>query len=446
MVQERATSARSARSGTGKMSKNGNLPFQNAPRLYTMSQKPTGPRWTMTGRYSSEKPSTNPGPGAYSPDKLQYNPKFSMLPRRDLADLHSKDSPGPGAYNADGKLRKQIPVSLGARNFLKDDFRETPGPGAYTPVDPTHVTPKYSLRGRPSDSKRDYTPGPLDYSPRKPNLTRSTSLHPKLRYAQDSAASNPGPGAYNLGKERVSDKMTPKQFTIRGRVEYNPASAVTPGPGAYNPDNRKQRGFSFTPRRGDLDLLHGGLTPGPGHYTPKRPTTTSFSIRGRVDYNPQSLATPGPAAYNPKDSFYSVKQGIPAFSMSGRTKLPEGNGVKNAPGPGHYDPSIDFYSTKMSSPRHSLHAKITPPSAQGQTPGPNQYNVTRPNTAPAPTLKGRVAMGKEFVTPHATAYDPKLPGKGPAFTLRGRVKYEPKSLETPGPGHYATAFTFFEVQ
>eukprot|EP00285_Hemiselmis_virescens_P015244 CAMPEP_0173385460 /NCGR_PEP_ID=MMETSP1356-20130122/8064_1 /TAXON_ID=77927 ORGANISM="Hemiselmis virescens, Strain PCC157" /NCGR_SAMPLE_ID=MMETSP1356 /ASSEMBLY_ACC=CAM_ASM_000847 /LENGTH=426 /DNA_ID=CAMNT_0014341269 /DNA_START=238 /DNA_END=1515 /DNA_ORIENTATION=- len=426
MGQSRAGSAKSARGATAKF----NLPFQNAPRLYTLSQKPTGPRWSMPGRSPGDKPSTNPGPGAYSPEKGQYNPKFSMLPRRDLADLHSKDMPGPGAYNADGKLRKQIPVSLGARNFPKDDFRETPGPGAYTPVDPTHVAPKYSLLGRPNDRAGDYTPGPLDYSPRQIHTSRATSLHPKLAHHPNSAASNPGPGSYSLGKERVSDKMNPVSFSIRGRVDYNPASGVTPGPGTYNPDNRKQRGFSMTPRRADLD--HGGMTPGPGAYSPKRPTTTAYSIRGKIEYDPQSLQTPGPAAYNPKDTFYSVKQGIPAFTMTGRAKLPEG-GVKNAPGPGHYDPSINFYSTKASSPRHTMHGKLNYPSASTNTPGAGQYNVIRPNTAPAPTLKSRVPMGKEFVTPHATAYDPKMTGrKGPSFTLRGRVSYQPKSLETPG--------------
>lgn len=110
----------------------------SAARRYTLSQKPTGPRWTMTGRMPDPAEKTrgfNPGPGAYTPNKHTYNPKFSMLPRRDEMKSQ-KDSPGPGAYNPDGKLRKQIPVSLGARNFLKDDFRETPGPGELSRMPP----------------------------------------------------------------------------------------------------------------------------------------------------------------------------------------------------------------------------------------------------------------------------------------------------------------------
>lgn len=311
-------------------------------------------------------------------------------------------------------------------------------------MDPTFVSPRYSMKGRPKDSHRDHTPGPLDYSPEKPRTSRASALHPKLKYFPDSAQSNPGPGAYQLGKERVSDKVTPPTFSIRGRLAYSPTSLQTPGPGAYQLEGNSKRGFTMTPRREDKD--HRGMMPGPGAYTPQRPKTTAFSIRGRMDYNPASLTTPGPAAYDPKVDFYSVKKGIPSFSMVSRTKLQEGTGVKNGPGPGHYNPSIEFYSTKVSSPRMSMHGRLNPPNSGMNNPGPNQYNPQRPSSAPAPTLKGRVQMGSVFVTPHATAYDPKLPGKSPSFSIRGRVDYKPKSLETPGPGHYNAAFTFFETK
>lgn len=71
---------------------------------------------------------------------------------------------------------------MSPRNFLKDDFRETPGPGAYTPVNPTHVTPKFSLKGRPKDRKdSDHTPGPQDYNPEKQRNTKGTTLYGKLK-------------------------------------------------------------------------------------------------------------------------------------------------------------------------------------------------------------------------------------------------------------------------
>jgi len=184
------------------------------------------------------------------------------------------------------------------------------------------------------------------------------------------------------------------------------------------------------------------MTPGPGAYSPQRPKTSAFSLRPRVTYDPKSLATPGPAAYDPKVDFYSTKRTIPSFSMVSRTKLLEGNGVKNAPGPGAYNPSLDFYSTKITSPRFSMRGRNEPPAANMNTPGPNQYSPQRPSTAPAPTLKGRVQMGSVFVTPHATAYDPKIPSKSPSFSIRGRFTYKPKSLQTPGPGHYGAAFSF----
>jgi len=83
-----------------------------------------------------------------------------------------------------------------------------------------------------------------------------SSIHVKLandprffRYFPDSSEANPGPGAYNVGRERVSNEKTVPAFSLRGRVEYNPPSLSTPGPGAYQIDGANRKGFTMVPRR-----------------------------------------------------------------------------------------------------------------------------------------------------------------------------------------------------
>jgi hypothetical protein len=51
------------------------------------------------------------------------------------------------------------------------------------------------------------------------------------------------------------------------------------------------------------------VTPSPAHYDPGPLTNTikarppAFSLGPRIEYNPDSLQTPGPAAYDPAYSF-----------------------------------------------------------------------------------------------------------------------------------------------
>jgi hypothetical protein len=64
--------------------------------------------------------------------------------------------------------------------------------GAYTPVNPNIVSPRYTMPGRPGTSSSNTTPGPLDYMPEKPRITRATYLHPRTKTAPESYVYNPG--------------------------------------------------------------------------------------------------------------------------------------------------------------------------------------------------------------------------------------------------------------
>lgn len=156
--------------------------------------------------------------------------------------------------------------------------------GAYTPNNPMHVSPRFSLGSRHELRTGDNTPGPLEYNPEKPRASRATSLHPRLKSAEDPRTKVPGPGAYSVGWEKVSSKPTSPAWSLRPRLDYNPSSVQGPGPGAYDGQRPfRSLSFSMMPRRSDNAGL--STTPGPGAYTPLRPKSggAGFGIGDRFN-------------------------------------------------------------------------------------------------------------------------------------------------------------------
>jgi hypothetical protein len=80
---------------------------EGAP-TYIERKTTLSPRSHRIGLRIPERPDTNPGPGAYSPD-FSETPKLAPISRsreREWYNDFTKDIPGPGAYN----LRKRISV------------------------------------------------------------------------------------------------------------------------------------------------------------------------------------------------------------------------------------------------------------------------------------------------------------------------------------------------
>ena len=231
----------------------------------------------------------------------------------------------------------------------------------------------------------DDFPGPSQYSPEKPKTTRATLLHGRVKNQPNTAFFNPGPGTYGV----ISDNnIRPKApaYSLGPRTTYSPYSAKdSPGPGAYDNHltftNAKPQSprFSITPRR---QFSATGFTPGPGAYTPAlagSATSPKIGI-GIGDRFPSKLKgpLPGPGAYDPNISKSSLREGIPAFSLTAR-HVDKSNGAA-FPGPGAYSPQSD--AVKPSSPRHSLHSRFT---------------VVTGNAARAavPHLRGRYDLARE---------------------------------------------------
>ena len=240
-------------------------------------------------------------------------------------------------------------------------FSYSTGAGAYKPENPNFVSPRWTLASKLECGNSDNFPGPSQYSPEKPKTTRATLLHARVKDQHNSAFYNPGPGAYGV---RADNNIRPKApaYSLGPRTTYSPFSAKeSPGPGAYDNhmtfNNAKPQSprFSITPRR---QISINSFTPGPGAYTPAlagSPAAPKSGI-GIGDRFPSKLKgpLPGPGQYDPKIDYSSLKEGIPAYSLTARRTDKSNNAA--FPGPGTYSPQCD--AVKPSSPRHTLHSRF----------------------------------------------------------------------------------------
>ncbi|XP_005802295.1 outer dense fiber protein 3-like [Xiphophorus maculatus] len=194
--------------------------------------------------------------------------------------------------------------------------------------------PAYSISARPKVTNTDCSPGPKYMIP--PNLTR---------FGKD------GTPAYSIHGR-------PKPF----------AMFRTPGPAQYYPENAKKSLFRSAPSF-TLSARHKDIaktqTPGPASYKLPgiigtkeitSPSSPSFTLMGRTQkgsFFEDLRKTPGPAAYNPADPYYSRLK-PPQCTMKGRNFLPDRNA--QTPGPGAYYPEkTNFIKPKAPSVTFGIH-------------------------------------------------------------------------------------------
>lgn len=123
-------------------------------------------------------------------------------------------------------------------------------------------------RSQIGGSKRNYTPGPGNYSI---NVSATRAEQPKytikggkLRGYSHQMSSEPGPGQYNV---RPMEKEGHMRIGSEKRSDLaGPNSGKIPGPGNYNVDKYNlshSYGFGKAERK-TLDSKKAGATPGPG--------------------------------------------------------------------------------------------------------------------------------------------------------------------------------------
>merc|ERR1719498_2247308 len=124
-----------------------------------------------------------------------------------------------------------------------------PGPGEYSPVDSVIRAPARCLFGmarRFARSQYDDAPGPCEYTPRNPNITRERkTIGEKLRVMlPEACAVTPGPGAYETlmtsarGGKAVSFSGAPSRQNAQRGANIGQDS---PGPATYQQQRRGEQ-------------------------------------------------------------------------------------------------------------------------------------------------------------------------------------------------------------
>uniref|UniRef100_A0A8C9R587 CIMAP1 family member D n=1 Tax=Scleropages formosus TaxID=113540 RepID=A0A8C9R587_SCLFO len=207
-----------------------------------------------------------------------------------------------------------------------------------------------------------------------------------------------------------------------------------PGPGHYAlPPTIGFIGHDFTKSTSPAYSFHGRMSdkmysvdssPGPRYHIDAKITrfgkdgTPAYSILGRTKicgttlYNKYS--TPGPGAYSPESThFLNTHQRPPTYTMGSRTRY---RAVDNVPAPNKYTlPSLmgSQVPTKPASASYTIsgHYKTGGPSEDlSKTPGPGRYNSTDPSV---------------YLT------------RQPAFSMLGRHKFRRDMSRKPGPGSHS---------
>jgi hypothetical protein len=361
-----------------------------------------------------------------------------------------RGSPGPSEYSIRSRMGDA------PKWTMKGRYAETerPNTAPYRDIGTTVGSgPKIALSSRHRELPGLDTPGP-SYVPRRLGEdAQKNSLHARVSHARDLRLDNPGPGTYDYSPRFATDSQ---KYTLKSRVGI-PAESVSPGPAAYSPDYRKTKAAAPSA------TLHirpeqrqGEATPGPSDYSISRDMTGQ---RSTMHIRPRGVSVdnvPGPGAYTPTSA---NKRRNPSYTLKSRQETTEhpntapyrdigstvGEGPKialssrhrelsgmNTPGPGYVPPSLGSDGQK-----NSLHVRVSgsrDPRADNPGPGAYDYSPRFATDSQKYTLKSRVGIPAESVSPGPAAYSPdyrKTKTAAPSATLHIRPAAR-RLDETPG--------------
>ncbi|KDR23803.1 outer dense fiber protein 3-like isoform X1 [Zootermopsis nevadensis] len=167
------------------------------------------------------------------------------------------------------------------------------------------------------------------------------------RHGNKNDSPGPGPGQYNVTGLSAKGKDNPLAATLHSRPKEVRAD-LTPAPGDYN-----------------LEKSEGIMHDTSPKYT--------FGLKTQVEKPSQ---TPAPNVYNIPTVLGHTKEGnkkqAPAFTISGRQKVPLDDRVLT-PGPGSYNNAkADNYKAKA--PAYSISSRYQMPSDSTMKPGPGAHS------------------------------------------------------------------------
>lgn len=229
--------------------KDGPGPGDYSPELINSG----APSYTIGKRLSPSKPNGFPAPGHYdTPPKSVQAPLLRGKPK----DLPISDFPGPGEYSPSRVQSSQAYSQSRSNRF--QDINISPGPGEYSP-ELRRSGPQYTMGIKTSSGSFGDSPGPAAYDPALIPSKSSVTLRGKP--TDPTPAQIPGPGSYNL-----EFKSGNKGFSQgkSGREDFTKSFKYNPGPGSYDSDLNKTTGYSFPKEKREMSSRES--SPGPGSY------------------------------------------------------------------------------------------------------------------------------------------------------------------------------------
>ena len=267
------------------------------------------------------------------------------FPRARKDELTKEDNPGPGKYNpTKSNLLHEPHWKIGTTKRNPFSVREHyPGPGTYSIPMEIAIGPKYSMATKAGlKESKDNFPGPATYKPmyRSQSCFYTFGHKNKLREREKT----PGPGNYNLRKEK--DLVSPSYLFGKERREneYVKSKKIIPGPGKYEftKDHILLHHPKYSFGLSKKSRNYSSISPGPGAYRfkefmgkdgPKKTIGIRYNYR---QYD--GVDTPGPGHYREsKTDFYLPKAPIMKIGKSKRVNELLNNPTNSNPGPGQYN-------------------------------------------------------------------------------------------------------------
>nr|CAH7733106.1 unnamed protein product [Callosobruchus chinensis] len=187
----------------------------------------------------------------------------------------------------------------------------------------------------------------------------------------------PGPGQYNVTGLSAKGKDTAPAVSLHGRPK-EPKQDSLPAPGDYNPDKAEKVIHENSPKYTFGLKTNVGKpvdTPAPNAYKPFTRCGSHRYSFGRRTPTHRPSNTPAPNVYNIPSAVGD--RSAPAYTISGRTKEPIDERVKN-PAPGQYN-NVNPESYKTHSPAYTISGRINIPK-DDNIPGPGVYSPEKVHT------------------------------------------------------------------
>ena len=410
----------------------------------------------------------NPGPGKYNPtnSNLLHEPHWKIgTTIRDPFKI-SEHYPGPGAYSIPIEISLGPKYTMSSKAGLKEgkDKFEFPGPGTYKPMYKSQSC-FYTFGHKNKLREREMTPGPGNYNLRKEkDLIKPSYLFGKQRREDEIVKRKkliPGPGKYEYTKDHILLNNPKYSFGLTKKSRNY--SSISPGPGAYNYKEfigkegpKKSMGIKYNYRKFD-----GVDTPGPGHYNKSKieyylkkiPNIKIGKSKRKNDLlNNPTNSNPGPGQYNADKTIKFIKVKIPSWKIGSSKRRSLSQSDKNVPGVGNYTISGTF---GKNSPHYSMRIKGILSNYSNDVPGPGTYNNDKMNLYKHyPSWKIGTSQRDEDLR---RKIKESFPGPGrygfkslkdyfsPKYRFGTRKRFSNHSFDIPGPGAYHIPCSIVDV-